>query len=124
MDFDLKTGLKHNVERVVAYKDTAASFGSGLVEVLATPVMIGVMEGTCAACVQPYLPEGYSTVGTHVNVSHRAAVAIDGKYFTECELIAIDRKKLTFSVKTYTDEKTIGEGTHERFIIDVSKFIK
>lgn len=124
MDFELKIGLKHSVERVVEYKDTAASFGSGLVEVLATPVMIGVMEATCAACVQPYLPEGHSTVGTHVNISHRAAVAIGGSYTTECELIGIDRKKLTFCVKTSTEEKTIGEGTHERFIIDVSKFIK
>ncbi len=124
MSFDLKTGLKHTREKVVAFEDTAAALGSGFVDVLATPRMIAVMEGTCAECVKPYLPENYSTVGTHVNVSHQAAVGIGGTYYTSCELIAIDRKKLTFKVKTFTEDKVIGEGTHERFIIDMDKFMK
>lgn len=121
---DISVGLKNKTEKKVEFKDTAAALGSGFVEVLATPMMIAVMEGTCAACVADYLPEGFSTVGTHVNVSHKAAVAVGDSYFTECELIEVDRKKLTFKVRTYTDEKTIGEGTHERFIIDMSKFMK
>jgi predicted thioesterase len=124
MEFNIQTGIKHKVEKVVEYKDTAAAFGSGLVEVLSTPMMIAVMEGTCAECAGQYLPEGFSTVGTHVNVSHKAAVNVGGTYFTECELIEIDRKRLTFAVKTYTDDKIVGEGTHERFIIDMAKFMK
>ncbi|MBN2287418.1 MAG: thioesterase family protein [Tissierellales bacterium] len=124
MDFNVTIGLTHTTENIVAYKDTAASLGSGFVEVLATPMMIAVMEGTCAACVAAYLPEGFSTVGTHVNVSHKAAVKIGETYFTECELIDVDRKKLTFRVKTYTQNQLVGEGTHERFIIDMAKFMK
>jgi predicted thioesterase len=123
MTEEIKVGLTHQTEKTVAFEDTAAALGSGFVEVLATPMMIAVMEGTCAACVKPYLPETLSTVGTHVNVSHRAAVDIGETYFTECELIAIDRKKLTFKVRAFTQDKTIGEGTHDRFIIDVSKFL-
>jgi predicted thioesterase len=123
MDFNITPGLKFETENIVEHKDTAAAMGSGFVEVLSTPMMIANMEGTCAACVKDYLPEGFSTVGTHVNVGHKAAVDLGGTYFTECELIEVDRKRLVFKVRTFTAEKTIGEGTHDRFIIDVSKFM-
>lgn len=123
MDFNITPGLKFKTENIVEHKDTAAAMGSGFVEVLSTPMMIANMEGTCAACVKDYLPEGFSTVGTHVNVSHKAAVNLGESYQTECELIEVDRKKLVFKVRTFKDEKTVGEGTHDRFIIDVSKFM-
>lgn len=110
-------------EEIVVNKDvTAAAIGSGMVEVFATPMMIALMENTCAKSVASHLQADESTVGTHVNVSHCAATPIGMKVYCESELIEIDRRKLTFKVTAYDERGMIGEGLHERFIIDSKKF--
>lgn len=110
-------------EEIVVNKDvTAAAIGSGMVEVFATPMMIALMENTCAKSVASHLQADESTVGTHVNVSHCAATPIGMKVYCESELIEIDRRKLTFKVTAYDERGMIGEGLHERFIIDRKKF--
>lgn len=110
-------------EEIVVNKDvTAAAIGSGMVEVFATPMMIALMENTCAKSVASHLQADESTVGTHVNVSHCAATPIGMKVYCESELIEIARRKLTFKVTAYDERGMIGEGLHERFIIDSKKF--
>ena len=123
MEFNLNTGLKYKEEKIVAMSDTASVFGSGAAEVFATPMMIGLMEGAAMNAVKSYLPTGFSTVGTSVNIRHLSATAVGKKVWAEAELIEIDRKRLVFKVDAYDEDKKIGEGIHERFIIDEGKFM-
>ncbi|WP_019230224.1 thioesterase family protein [Sedimentibacter sp. B4] len=123
MEFNLNTGLKNKEEKVVTMNDTAKVFGSGAAEVFATPMMIGLMEGAAMNAVKDYLPEGYSTVGTMINVKHLSATAVGKKVWAEAELIEVDRKRLVFKIDAYDEDKKIGEGTHERFIIEEAKFM-
>ncbi|MCM1176168.1 MAG: thioesterase family protein [Bacteroidales bacterium] len=118
----LKTGLKNSIDQVVTEELTASHIGSGTVKVFSTPMMIALMERTCRTCVKPYLEDGQETVGTHVNVSHISSTPVGMTVRAECELIDIDRRKLTFKVAAYNEKGLIGEGLHERFIIDVDRF--
>ena len=87
--------------------------------------MIGLMEYTAAQSVAPLLEEGQSTVGTVVNVKHLAATPVGLEVFCESEIIEVDRRRLVFNVKAYDEKGTlIGEGVHERYIIDKEKFLK
>lgn len=118
----MEIGIIGKGEIIVTKDVTAAAIGSGMVEVFATPMMISLMENTCAKSVASHLQADESTVGTHVNVSHCAATPIGMKVYCESELIEIDRRKLTFKVTAYDERGLIGEGLHERFIIDSKKF--
>lgn len=123
MEFNLNLGMKYKQEKTVTINDTAATFGSGAAEVFATPMMIGLMEGAAMNAVKSNLPEGHSTVGISVNIKHLSATAVGKKVWAEAELVEIDRKRLVFKVDAYDEDKKIGEGTHERFIIDEQKFM-
>lgn len=123
MEFNLKLGMKAKLEKTVEEKDTAKAFGSGAALVFATPMMIGIMEGASMNTVKDYLPEGFSTVGTSVNIKHLSATPVGKRVWAEAELIEIDRKRLVFNVVAFDEDKKIGEGTHERFIIDEAKFM-
>lgn len=118
----MEIGIIGKGEIVVTKDVTAAAIGSGMVDVFATPMMISLMENTCAKSVASHLQADESTVGTHVNVSHCAATPVGMKVYCESELIEIDRRKLTFKVTAYDERGLIGEGLHERFIIDSKKF--
>lgn len=118
----METGIKGTQEIIVTEELTAAHIGSGLVKVFATPMMIALMEKTCASSVEPFLEAGQGTVGTHVNVSHSAATPVGMKVHCESELVEVDRRRLTFRVTASDERGIIGEGTHERFIIDSARF--
>ena len=115
-------GLKGHLEQVVTDEVTADRIGSGLVKVFATPMMIALIEQTCNESVVPFLDEGQGTVGTHVDVSHCAATPVGMKVWCDSELVEVDRRRLVFAVKAYDECGLIGEGRHERFIIDSAKF--
>lgn len=123
MEFNLTLGIKGFREQIVSFDDTAAKYGSGLVEVFATPAMIALMENTCYKSVNEFLPNGFGTVGTKVDVSHIKSTAIGEKVYCKSELIEIDRKRLVFIVNAYDEDGEIGSGKHERFIIDLKKFM-
>ncbi len=123
MELNLSIGLKYKEEKIVKMEDTAKMFGSGAAEVFATPMMIGLMEAASMNAVKEYLPEGYSTVGTQVNIKHISATKVGKKVWAEAELVEIDRKRLVFQVNAYDEDKKIGEGSHERFIINEEKFM-
>lgn len=124
MEFNLKVGMKATVEHLVGEKDTAASFGSGMVLVYATPMMIGLMENASLKAVDPYLPEGFATVGTHLDVRHLAATPVGMQVRAEAELIEVEGKRLRFKIEAFDEKDKIGEGYHSRYIIQVDKFIQ
>ena len=115
-------GLKGHLEQTVTEEVTADRIGSGLVKVFATPMMIALIEQTCNVSVVPYLEPGQGTVGTHVDVSHCAATPVGMRVWCDSELVEVDRRRLVFAVKAYDECGLIGEGRHERFIIDSAKF--
>lgn len=120
----IEKGIKGRLEQTVTPGMSAARVGSGLVDVFATPMLVALIEQTCYESVLPHLDEGQGTVGTLVNVSHLSATPIGMRVWCESELTEVDRRRLVFSVKAYDDCGLIGEGTHERFVIDTAKFME
>ncbi len=121
----VEVGIKGKQTRMVDNTNTAEVYGSGDIAVFATPAMIGLMEYTASQSVAPHLDEGQSTVGTVVNVKHLAATPVGLEVYCESEVTLVDRRRLVFDVKAYDEKGTlIGEGVHERFIIDKDKFLK
>lgn len=118
----LEAGIKGTGSVEVVRENTAAAVGSGMLEVFATPMMIALMEKTAYESVAPYLEEGSGTVGTELNVKHVAATPIGMQVTCETELVEVDGRRLVFHVKASDEAGLIGEGTHERFIINNEKF--
>ena len=118
----IEPGITNRLKQTVTDQMTADRVGSGLAQVFATPMMIALMEQTCAESVAHLPPEGQSTVGTHINVSHCSATPIGMEVWCDSELVEVDRRRLVFSVKAYDTCGLIGEGRHERFIIENAKF--
>ena len=87
-------------------------------KVLSTPDMVRLIEGTCLFGVQDQLPEGQTTVGIHICVSHSAAVASGEEVLVHAELAEIDRKRLVFNVRVTHGDVLVSEGTHQRFVVD------
>ncbi|NPV26938.1 MAG: thioesterase [Firmicutes bacterium] len=86
--------------------------------------MIGLMEGASIAAVDHLLPPGYSTVGISLNVQHTAATPVGLNVIARSELIEVDGRRLVFKVEAFDDREQVGRGTHERFIIQMDKFLK
>jgi len=119
---ELHTGISGLQQQVVTAEVTADKVGSGTVKVFATPMMIALIEKTCLKSVEPFLAEGQGTVGTHIDVSHSAATPVGMTVTAESELVEIDRRRLVFRVAVRDERGPVGEGTHERFIIDIARF--
>jgi fluoroacetyl-CoA thioesterase len=123
MDFSgLKTGLAGSAEMVVGVEHTAPSIGSGLVPVLATPVMINLIEAAALAAAEHLLPAGHQSLGIHLDVRHIAATPIGMRVRATAELTAIDRRTLTFRVEARDERELIGDGTHQRVVVNVARF--
>ena len=118
----LETGIKGSQKVLVTESNTAKTMGSGTLDVFATPAMIALMEETAWKSVAPYLEEGSGTVGSYLDVHQNAPTPLDMTVTCESELIQIEGRKLTFRVTARDDAGIIGEGTHERFIIDNERF--
>ena len=118
----IEIGMNHRITRTVEAGYTAASLKSGLLEVLATPIMIAWMEECCMDCVQPRLEEGQSTVGTLLNVTHEAPTPVGNTVTVNCFLRQVDGRRLVFAVEASDKDGIIGRGSHERFIVDSVKF--
>ena len=123
MEYNNLTGLRHSEQLVVEHKDTAAVYGSGALEVFATPAMIALMEKTCLMAVYDKIGEGTTTVGIAVNITHLKASPVGTTIRCDAELTEVDRRRLVFTVKCFEGETLIGEGIHERFVVDSAKFM-
>ena len=123
MEYNALKGLHNSVTLVVEHKDTAAVYGSGALEVFATPAMIALMEKTCLESVADKIGEGNTTVGIAVNIKHLKASPVGSTIRCEAEITEVDRRRLVFEVKCFEDETLVGEGIHERFVVDSQKFM-
>jgi len=124
MELSLKTGLLGESRTVVSETNSAITHGSGSIPVFATPVMIALMENAALNSVQPYLEEGQTTVGIKISSSHIAATPMGMEVIAKSELTETDGKRLIFKVEAFDATEKIGEGIHERFIINIEKFMK
>lgn len=118
----MNIGVKGRMETVVNESNSAVAVGSGTLKVFATPAMVALVEETAWRSVVPYLEEGQTTVGTNVNVNHVSPTPLGMKVFCETELIEAEGRKLKFKVNVHDEKGLIGEGTHERFIVDADRF--
>ncbi|WP_028516697.1 thioesterase family protein [Ruminococcus flavefaciens] len=119
---ELIKGITGTSELTVSEKELAVNVGSGSLEVLATPVMIMLMEKAACACISEFLEGDETTVGTEINVKHISATPKNMKVCAEAELLEINGRELIFSVKAYDEAGDIGEGIHKRFLVYSEKF--
>ena len=119
----LKPGLEAKITDVVTDKNTASFWGSGGLDVYATPSMIALMEMAAFSAVNSFLPEGWSSVGTELNVRHIAATPRGMKVSARAELTGVSGRTLSFKVEAFDESGKIGEGTHGRFIVENEKFL-
>ena len=119
---ELKPGLSATVDIVVGTRDTAAHVGSGKIGVLATPIMVTLMETAALQAVERFMPPGQQTVGTRLDITHTAATPVGMRVRAQAELVKIEGRKLTFRLHAEDEGETIGGGTHERLIISVDRF--
>ena len=119
----IEMGLKHTSELTVTEEVTAIAIGSGDMPVLATPIMLALMENAAMLAVKNKLPEGCTTVGGHIESSHLKPSKIGDKVRATAEVTKIDGKKIEFKVTAYSGETLLGEGTHLRFVVDREKFL-
>jgi predicted thioesterase len=122
MSSQLKQGLVGRAALVVAEDHTAPRVGSGRVHVLATPVMINLIEAAALAAVEHLLPAGHQSLGTVLNVRHIAATPVGMRVEATAEVIEIDRRTIRFRVEVRDEKELIGDGTHERVVVNVAKF--
>ena len=120
----MEIGAKFRASIRVENKDTAKAHGSGTLEVLATPRMIALMEESAYKCIESDLQEGQGSVGTYLDVKHLSATPVGMNVYAESEIVELDGRRVVFSVKAYDEMGLIGEGKHERFIINNEKFVQ
>ena len=119
---NLPVGLKGEQKLLVTTEVAISFLGIENARVLSTPHMIGYMERTCRDTVFPLLDPGHDTVGTHVNVAHLAAAPLGMTVTFSCEVIGVSERRIQFRVEARDEKEKIGEGTHERTIINVARF--
>jgi predicted thioesterase len=119
---NLRPGLSGATEIVVGTRDTAPHVGSGKIKVLATPVLVSLMEEAALNAVEGLLPAGHQTVGTRLDITHVAATPVGLHVVAHAELTKVDGRRLTFRLWADDERDRIGEGTHERIIVDVARF--
>jgi predicted thioesterase len=115
---ELAPGLTHSQTVTVTEDMTPAHLRGDAIRVLATPEMVKLVEQTAIQCVQPHLKAGQSSVGTIVNIKHLAGTPEGMKVTVRVELKEIDRRRLGFTFEVHDEIEKVGEGSHDRFIID------
>lgn len=120
---ELQPGMTGEAITLVVHENTAAAVGAGGVEVFGTPMLIALMEQAAWKAVADALDEGYVTVGIQVNVDHLAATPLGQTVRARAELVEIDDRRLVFNVVAYDERQKIGEGQHERAIVNLERFL-
>ena len=119
---ELKAGLSGTAEIVVGTRDTAPHVGSGKIGVLATPVMVNLMEAAALQAVERYMPPGFQTVGTHLDVKHFAATPVGLRVTATAEVTRVEGRTIGFRVEVRDEREPIGGGTHQRVVVNVERF--
>ncbi len=119
---ELPAGLQGSAELVVGEQHTAPRVGSGRIRVLATPVMINLIEAAALAAVEQSLPEHHQSLGTHLDITHVAATPVGMRVRATAEVLRVEGRTIYFHVKAEDERELIGEGTHERVVVNVDRF--
>lgn len=119
----IESGKKFRQEITVQSKDTAIAYGSGSLQVFATPALVALMENTAVKCLQGTLEEGTDTVGVEINVRHIKATATGQKVACEATITEVDGRRICFNIEAWDEKGQIGVATHDRFIICPEKFM-
>jgi len=120
----MEIGQTYTQTIIVQDKDSARSLGSGSLDVFGTPAMIALMENTALEMVRPALPEGNDTVGIEINAKHLKASPIGAKITCKATITAIEGRKISYElIATDASGDTIGSATHDRFVVDIVKFM-
>ena len=117
-------GLRGVAELVVDEEHTAPRVGSGRVHVLATPVMINLIEAAALKAVEHLLPENHQSLGTHLDVKHYAATPVGMKVKATAEVTGVEGRTIRFRVRAEDEREPIGDGEHERVVVNVERFDK
>ena len=120
---EVTIGMKGNAETTVERQDTAYEVGSGDLLVYATPCMVALMEGAACNAIAPVIPEGKTSVGIMLNITHIAATPVGMDVRAEAEVTEVDGNTVTFQVTAYDESGKIGEGTHKRAVINSQRFL-
>src|SRR6266568_1857026 len=115
-------GLTGTAEIVVGPEHTAPFVGSGRIAVLATPVMINLIEAAALAAVEHLLPDGHQSLGIHLDVRHFAATPVGMRVRATAELTGVEGRTLSFRVEASDEKEPIGGGSHERVVVNVARF--
>ena len=118
----LRPGLRGEASLIVAEEHTAPRVGSGAIHVLATPVMINLFEAAALAAVEHLLPPGHQSLGTVLNVRHIAATPIGMRVDASATVQRIEGRTIFFTLEARDERDLIGDGTHERVVVNVEKF--
>ena len=118
----IRPGLTGAASLTVAPEHTAPRIGSGRIAVLATPVMINVIEAAALAAMEHLLPAGYQSLGIHLDVRHFAATPVGLAVTATAEVTAVEGRTITFRVEARDERELIGDGTHQRVVVNVARF--
>jgi fluoroacetyl-CoA thioesterase len=118
----LEAGLRGTAEIVVGDEHTAPRVGSGLVHVLATPVMINVMEAAALDAIEHLLPAGHQSLGTHLDIGHYAATPVGMRLTATAEVTKVDGRTVAFRIEAHDEKERVGDGTHTRVVVNVERF--
>jgi predicted thioesterase len=118
----LKPGLTGNAALIVGEEHTAPRVGSGRVRVLATPVMINLMEAAALDAIERLLPEGHQSLGTHLNVGHYAATPVGMGLRASAVVTKVEGRNVEFRVEAFDERERVGDGTHTRVVVNVERF--
>jgi predicted thioesterase len=118
----IKPGLTGSSTIVVGPEHTAPFVGSGRIAVLATPVMINVIEAAALAAIEHLLPAGHQSLGIHLDVSHTAATPVGLRVTATAEVVRLEGRTVTFRVEARDDFESIGGGSHQRVVVSVARF--
>jgi predicted thioesterase len=118
----IRLGLTGTSDLVVGPEHTAPRVGSGRIAVLATPVMINVIEAAALAAVEHLLPSGHQSLGTHLDVSHVAATPVGLRVTATAEVTGVEGRTIAFKVTARDEVEEIGSGTHTRVVVNVARF--
>jgi fluoroacetyl-CoA thioesterase len=121
---DLPAGMTGTAELVVGEQHTAPRIGSGRIRVLATPVMINLIEAAALAAVEQSLPEFHQSLGTHLDVTHIAATPVGMRVRATAEVVKVEGRTIHFRVRAEDEQELIGEGLHERVVVNLERFDK
>lgn len=122
LEDSLKIGAAGSAQIVVGDQHTAPHVGSGKVAVLATPVMVNLMEAAALDAAERFLPPGHQSLGTHLDVRHIAATPVGMTARARAEVVAVEGRKIHFKVEAWDERELIGDGTHVRVVVNVARF--